>query len=72
QCEILTVPEISEVVNLGDILADWPQDRTLIFCDEEAEAGQGLAAMDRLKGKKLAVLIGPEGGFDAAERAMLE
>ena len=72
QCGILTVPEISEVVNLGDILADWPQDRTLIFCDEEAEAGQGLAAMDRLKGKKLAVLIGPEGGFDAAERAMLE
>ena len=71
QCEILTVPEISEVTNLADILADWPQDRTLIFCDEEAQAGQGLAALDTLKGKKLAVLIGPEGGFDAAERAML-
>ena len=39
QCEILTVPEISEVTNLADILADWPQDRTLIFCDEEARSG---------------------------------
>ena len=72
QCGILTVPEISELVNLADILADWQQDRTLIFCDEEAEAGQGLAALDTLKGKKLAVLIGPEGGFNAAERAMLK
>ena len=72
QCEILTVPEISEVIHLDNILADWPQDRTLIFCDEEAQAGQGLAALDTLKGKKLAVLIGPEGGFDAAERAMLK
>ena len=71
QCEILTVPEISEVTHLVNILADWPQDRTLIFCDEEAQAGQGLAALDTLKGKKLAVLVGPEGGFDAAERAML-
>ena len=71
QCEILNVPEISEVTNLAHILADWPQDRTLIFCDEEAQAGQGLARLDALKGKKLAVLIGPEGGFDAAERSML-
>ena len=31
QCEILTVPEISEVTNLADILTDWPQDRTSFF-----------------------------------------
>ena len=72
QCEILTVPDICEVANLTDILADWPQDRTLIFCDEEAEAGAGLTSLDSLVGRKLALLIGPEGGFDAAERAMLQ
>ena len=71
QCNILSVPDISEVANLADILADWPSDRALIFCDEEATIGEGLAALDKLKGQKLAVLIGPEGGFDQTERAML-
>jgi 16S rRNA (uracil1498-N3)-methyltransferase len=56
---------------LPDVLADWRQDRALIFCDEEADSGAGLAALDGLKGQRLALLIGPEGGFDAAERASL-
>jgi 16S rRNA (uracil1498-N3)-methyltransferase len=71
QCEILSVPDISALTPLADILAAWPTDRTLIFCDEEAASGAGLAALETLKGRKLAVLIGPEGGFDDNERAML-
>jgi 16S rRNA (uracil1498-N3)-methyltransferase len=72
QCNILSVPEIAGLTPMQDALADWPQDRVLIFCDEAAQAGEGLAALDELKGRKLALLIGPEGGFDAAERAMLQ
>jgi len=71
QCNILCVPEIAEVTRLQDALADWPQDRALVFCDEAACVGDGLAALDDLKGRKLALLIGPEGGFDTAERAAL-
>ena len=71
QCNILSVPEIAEVTRLQDALADWPQDRVLVFCDEAAPAGEGLAALDDLRGRKLALLIGPEGGFDEAERAAL-
>ena len=71
QCNILTVPEVAEAQRLSDVLADWPQDRTLIFCDEEAENGLGRQAIEAAKGQKLAVLIGPEGGFDEAERALL-
>ena len=77
QCNILTVPQVSAVQPLTDVLADWPQDRRLIFCDEEVETGAGLDALDALgtvdaaSAEKLALLIGPEGGFDAAERSVL-
>jgi 16S rRNA (uracil1498-N3)-methyltransferase len=45
----------------------------LIFCDEAAEIADPIAAL-RAAGadfQKFAVLIGPEGGFDEAERALL-
>ncbi len=71
QCNILSVPEIAEARKLEVALADFPADRTVIFCDEEAAAGDPLAALDALRGRKLALLIGPEGGFDEAERALL-
>ncbi len=71
QCNILTVPEVDMPRRLDAVLQDWPDDRMLIFCDEEADNGAGLAALDAAKGKKLALLIGPEGGFDEAERAAL-
>lgn len=69
QCGILALPEVRDVVPLAAALADWPEDRRLIFCDEDAEgdAGAPLRAL-AAKGTPLAVLIGPEGGFDRAER----
>ena len=71
QCNIMRVPEIVAPINLAEALADLPSDRRLIFCDEEAVNGEGIPALDALHGDRLALLIGPEGGFDAAERAML-
>jgi 16S rRNA (uracil1498-N3)-methyltransferase len=48
----------------------------LIFCDEEAEIGDPLTALGNVKTKfgnalSLALLIGPEGGFDPSEREAL-
>ena len=71
QTERLDVPEIGSFKNLIELLSEWPEDRTLIFCDE-GEAG----AMDKvpenvlppLRGKPAAILIGPEGGFSPDER----
>jgi 16S rRNA (uracil1498-N3)-methyltransferase len=71
QCNIICVPHVHEVEKLTDVLAAWPSDRTLIFCDETAPSGTGAGEWEALAGAKLAVLIGPEGGFDAAERAAL-
>ena len=57
-----------EVAPLAKTLAAWPAERTLVFCDEEAAAGDAGSALAAAHGP-LAVLIGPEGGFDPAERA---
>jgi 16S rRNA (uracil1498-N3)-methyltransferase len=54
---------------------DLPSDRLLVFCDEDAPVSDPLAALARFRvdhhGPSVAVLIGPEGGFDSAERDML-
>jgi 16S rRNA (uracil1498-N3)-methyltransferase len=71
QCGILYVPAVCEPVKLEPALRDWPGDRTLIFCDEAAEISDPLAALGALRTPKLALLVGPEGGFSADERALL-
>jgi len=48
----------------------------ILFCDEAAPAGGAKARLETLvaqgmKGKPLAILIGPEGGFSPEERARL-
>lgn len=73
QCERLTLPTIEEAVPLARRLADWPADRVLIVADEGGEAPDALTALAALpEGQKLALLIGPEGGFDPAERDQLK
>lgn len=71
QCEILSVPNVREPIKLADLLDQWDAARTLIFCDEAAPEQNALAALTPLKGKQLALLIGPEGGFSPDERAAL-
>jgi 16S rRNA (uracil1498-N3)-methyltransferase len=71
QCGILRVPEVGALERLEAVLKSWDQTRALVFCDEAAEVASPLAALARLQGRPLAVLIGPEGGFDASEQAML-
>ncbi len=71
QCGILWVPEVAEPERLETVLQSWDEGRALIFCDEAAQVESPLAALARLEGRALAVLIGPEGGFDAGEQAAL-
>lgn len=72
QCECMAVPDVAESVKLDRLLADWPADRALIFCDEGGdrhpiEALRSIAnTFDRW-----AVLVGPEGGFSDTERAQI-
>jgi 16S rRNA (uracil1498-N3)-methyltransferase len=71
QCGILFVPDVNEPVALPQLLAEWDAARRLVFCDEDAETRDPIAALSGLPRAPLAVLIGPEGGFAEEERASL-
>jgi 16S rRNA (uracil1498-N3)-methyltransferase len=77
QCGILAVPEIAEVVKLDAVTRGWVPDRLLVFCDEDADVKDPVAALETARTGGLAgpppvtVLIGPEGGFAEEERAAL-
>lgn len=71
QCGILRVPGVSEPEKLERLLTDWDETRTLVFCDEGADIANPVAALSGLAGQKLAVLVGPEGGFSEAEQKLL-
>lgn len=96
----LTVPEVRSTVALEKLLAGWPAERKLVFCDEAGEAPSIIQALDKFhpplagrgrlrmrdnafvgrgraprsgagEGDAWAILTGPEGGFDPAERALV-
>jgi 16S rRNA (uracil1498-N3)-methyltransferase len=79
----LDVPKIFEPERLDGLLDGWEAGRRLMFCDEAGDdpaaawggpAGRAkptLAALAGAEAGPWAVLIGPEGGFDAQERARL-
>jgi 16S rRNA (uracil1498-N3)-methyltransferase len=72
QCGILTLPVIAAPLPLERLLADREQTRLLVFCDEDAEVKDPVAALAAVhRGGTLAVLVGPEGGFAEDERAAL-
>jgi 16S rRNA (uracil1498-N3)-methyltransferase len=70
QCGGTWVPEVGELQKLDQVLADWPEGRQLIFCDE-AQAGAEAGLPADARGTPAAILIGPEGGFSPREREML-
>ncbi len=80
----LDVPQVLEAEPLERLLDSWGPPRRLMFCDEAGddpqarwggEAGRAGPAVQTLAGwprpAPWAVLIGPEGGFDPAERERL-
>jgi 16S rRNA (uracil1498-N3)-methyltransferase len=72
QCGILSVPDIAEPAELTRFLAARDPARTIVFCDEDAEVANPLAALSAVPPyTPLAVLVGPEGGFAADERTAL-
>ncbi|MEI2297884.1 16S rRNA (uracil(1498)-N(3))-methyltransferase [Ensifer sp. MJa1] len=71
QCGVLGIPGVEEPRRLEDVLASWPAERRIIFCDEGSDSQNPLPVLSAIKEQKLALLIGPEGGFSEAERSLL-
>ncbi len=69
QCGRTALPELGEPVKLAALLKSWPAGRTLFFADEAG--GEPFASAAAAHKGPAAILIGPEGGFDDEERAMI-
>jgi 16S rRNA (uracil1498-N3)-methyltransferase len=84
QCGVLNLPEIANPLTFEVLMTVADPDRLLVFCDEDAEVADPLAALAAARRRPaallpagsqsappLAVLIGPEGGFAPEERDTL-
>lgn len=80
QCGIISVATVCEPLTLERYVTGRDTRRLLVFCDEAAEVASPVAALGgsgaqgRIQGGVqggIDVLIGPEGGFAEAERALL-
>jgi 16S rRNA (uracil1498-N3)-methyltransferase len=67
----LDVPAIDAPVALASALKNWPADRRIMFCDEAGDALPAAEALAKAGRGPWAILTGPEGGFDPAERDMI-
>ncbi len=84
QCGRMEVPQVVAPERLDRLVEAWPASRRLMVCDEAgAEAHDGpdagaaaplpaLKALNDAQRGAWGVLIGPEGGFDPAERVRLQ
>ena len=74
QCEVLTLPRVASEIELKPLLAGWRTTqglRRLLFADEAAPAATPVDTIGGLEGLPVGLLVGPEGGFSDAERALL-
>jgi 16S rRNA (uracil1498-N3)-methyltransferase len=68
QSERLTLPVLHPLQKLSALLAQWPQERLLIYADETHQGKSPLTLFAATKKpEKSALLIGPEGGFTPEE-----
>jgi 16S rRNA (uracil1498-N3)-methyltransferase len=73
QCGILSLAEVAEPVALDRFLERRGTTRFLVFCDEAADFGNPIEALQQglTADSGIDVVIGPEGGFADEERALL-
>ena len=71
QCGILRIPEIGEPERLDRVVTGWDPARMLIFCDEGSDERCPFTTLAKVQPGPLALLVGPEGGFEDGERELL-
>lgn len=69
QCARTALPELAEPIKLDALLAGWDTARALFFADELG--GEPAARAFAAHSGPAALLTGPEGGFDDAERTAI-
>ena len=61
------VPRIEESEELNKLLEKWDSERIIIFCDE-ARKGEKISKIKIQKKKKIAIFVGPVGGWSENEK----
>ncbi len=71
QCGRINVPQIDPLIDLSTFLSSLEEGRVLFFMDERREGADAAETFGKFKGQKIAILIGPEGGFSNEERSFI-
>ena len=71
QTERMDIPTVEDDVSLWKALDHWNPTLPLYYCDEAGEALPMAEVLSHAKETAAGLLIGPEGGFSAAERERL-
>lgn len=71
QCERLDRPSLSSLQSLPDFLTGWPKSTHIAACIERENQTAPLSEIFESGQSAYTVLIGPEGGFTAEEKALM-
>ena len=67
QCERADIPEIKEIANLKDVLKEFSKENIIIFAEKNENIKFDNILKNINKNDKIAIVIGPEGGFSENE-----
>lgn len=66
------IPKIDRVINIKEAVAELGEDELVLMLYESEKEQSLKTVLKEYTGKKVSVFIGPEGGFDEEEVALLE
>ncbi|MGB4191874.1 MAG: 16S rRNA (uracil(1498)-N(3))-methyltransferase [Rickettsiales bacterium] len=69
QCERISLPSISPLITLNQLLITWPKEKNIILCNEKEKELSLLSYLQQIKSpqESISIMIGPEGGFSLQE-----
>ena len=72
QSNRISIPEISNLQTIQELLKNWDKNRSILYADEILKINKNLTILNRKNFVKSSLLIGPEGGFSSEENDMLK
>ena len=72
QSNRISIPEISNLMTIQELLKQWDKKRSILYADEILKINKNLTILNRKNFVKSSLLIGPEGGFSSEENDMLK
>ena len=72
QSNRISIPEISNLQTIHQLLKQWDKKRSILYADEILKINKNLTILNRKNFVKSSLLVGPEGGFSQEENDMLK